>query len=189
MAVTITVDAFGQNIFGQHLNHADFPGPSARCRARIQITVLNQCNCCQQLWTEQVRAAAIMCQCRQRVDRIEIPLHRAEIGFQCPESCDHLGRDTELLPCALKNGGISLHICSTVIHPIAADGALREFKESLFENALRSITRQNGLVNLYARKRRINRCVGIAHARSVSRHAIQKSAEIAATWHGLCGYR
>ena len=102
MPITIAILAFGHDVFWQHLNLSNFPSPSARHCRRIKITVFDHLYGCQKLWTEQMRAAAIMRQSRQRVHRVEIPLHRAVIRLKRPKGGNDLRRNPEFTPRAIE---------------------------------------------------------------------------------------
>ncbi len=141
VAVTITIDAEGDDILRQHLYLADFAGPCARIGGRIEIAMLNHFDQREQLRAEELRAAAIMRQGYQRVAGIEIALNGAKIGLHGPEGGNDASGHAELVFGAGEGGGELLQLPAADIKAGLADGALREFEESLAENALRAVTR------------------------------------------------
>ena len=65
--VAIAVNAELQNILGQHLDHADLTSPGAGGRSRIEIAKAGQADGGQDLRLKELRPAAIMRQCQDRI--------------------------------------------------------------------------------------------------------------------------
>ena len=93
MPVTITIDAVFENVSGQHLHHADFTRPCAFGLDRIEVTFLEQFEGGENLWAKQLWAAAIMREGQKGVERVEVALKRAVIGFESPK-CEENPRGT-----------------------------------------------------------------------------------------------
>jgi hypothetical protein len=85
MSIAVAVDAVVDDVFGQHLDHADFTGPGANGVDRIEIAVLEQFECGEDLRAEDMRAAAVMGQRHQRVERVVVALERPVVGLERPE--------------------------------------------------------------------------------------------------------
>jgi hypothetical protein len=95
MAVAIAVDAVVDDVFGQHLDHADLAGPGALGVHRVEIAVFEQFERGEDLRAEDMRAAAVMGERDQRVERVVVALEGAVIGLERPEGQQDAAADAE----------------------------------------------------------------------------------------------
>ncbi len=103
----------------------------------------------------------------QRVQRIEIALHRAVIGLERPEGQKDAGGDAVVRLSAPEDGGVVRRVPGAVLQPPGADDGAREFDEILLEHALRP--------------------VGAQHLRILA-HAIEEAADKRRVIASACGF-
>ena len=181
MAVSIRVLAELDDVFGQHLDHADFAGPGARGVPWVQISVLNHLDRSNQLGPEEFRPAAVVCERGERVDRIEVALNSAKVGFKCPKSGDDRRWDAIFALNTVKYTGVFLHVGSAVFHAVAGDHALGKIQERHLEDALRPVARQDLPVNLRTGECLICGTCGQAFGNGFLFHAGKECLKITAT--------
>ena len=95
-SVAVSVDTIVENVLRQHLHHANLTGPGPRRALRVKVAFLEKLQRRKYLWTEELRAAAIMAQRHQRIQRVEIALKSAKIGFKGPKRQKHAAADAKL---------------------------------------------------------------------------------------------
>src|SRR5207342_811055 len=76
-------------VFGRHhLSLAELAGPGADHFIRAQVAAVDQAQCVEQMPTKHLRAAAVVGERRQRLDRLVLALTAAEIALESPEGGD-----------------------------------------------------------------------------------------------------
>ena len=110
MAVAVVVDAVLDVGRRQELGLADLAGKGADQIAQRQVAALHDLQRRDQLALEQLGAAAIMRQRRERADHRQLAhVAGAVVGFQRPDRHDQLGRHAELPLDARQQRGVALH--------------------------------------------------------------------------------
>ncbi len=130
MPVAIAIHAIAQQIGGEHLHLPDLPAQAPVVRAGSKspraVSAIPA-----RTWLEQFGAAAIMCQCHQRVAGAEIALHRAEVGLK-PQNA---GEDpAECRNCAhlIEGTAIGFVLGGAVLQTIFRDYGFGEVAKAVF---------------------------------------------------------
>lgn len=100
-----------------------------------------------ELRTEQVRAAAVVGERDERIERVEIALNRAIVGFKPPESGKNRTRNAISIFNFLEDIGIFDEIFLAFLQACLGNEALGKFGESEIENGLLAVAAQNFLVD------------------------------------------
>jgi hypothetical protein len=139
--VPVAVHPVLDDVFGQHLHHADLSGPGAGCGAGIDVAAPVELQRREDLRAEEVRTPAVVRQRHQRVHRVEVTLHRAVVRFERPEGEEDAGADPILPLNAVEDGIVALGIALPVVDAVLADEPAGEIGEGPLEDALRPSAR------------------------------------------------
>ena len=136
MAVAISVHAILDNVAGQHLDHADFTRPGTGGFRWREVSLRVKLKCRKDLGAEQFRAAAVVRQSHQRIQRIKVTLIAAEVGFKGPECQQNSTRDAVVAFDPVKGTGVFLPFRFTGVEAVRADQALRKFQKRFLKKPL-----------------------------------------------------
>ena len=181
LPVAIAIDCVVDNVRGQLLHHTDLTRPSAGHAARVQIAPAVHFQRRENLRAEQFRATAIMRQRDQRIHRVEIALHRAEIGFKRPEGQQYAGVHPELAFGRIKNRPVTLVIANPVIQTVLRNQRAREIQKRALEDALSPVGSDDRRIAADTGEKPVHQGAVIAHADSFCFQPANETAEIAAT--------
>ncbi len=187
MTVAIAVDTEFHDVFGQHLDHADFARPCALRGHRVEIAVPVKLQRGKDMRAEQFGAAAVMGQCDQRIERVVIALKGAEIGLEGPEGQQDASAYAEPPFGFVKDGVEALTIASSCIKPVLADETPREFDEGLREKSLTPVGIQRALVEPGAAEKAIDRALIEPALHRFRPKALHELAKISAALLGAGG--
>src|SRR3954451_15308396 len=95
---------------------------------------------------EHFRAAAIVGQRGERLDRLVLALSGAEITFQAPKCRDHGGGEAEILVLTREDRLVLLHLGSAGLKTIGGHHLAGEFQEGLREETLAAIDIDDALI-------------------------------------------
>lgn len=136
MTVAIAVDAVGEDVFGEHLHHADLTGPGTGRPGRVEIAFFEEFQRGEDLGSEQFGATAIMGQRDKRVHGVEIALHRAKVSLERPEGQQNPAGHPELALYPVEDRIPFLCVSLAGLNAVLADEPARKVDEGHLENAL-----------------------------------------------------
>ena len=117
MPISVTIDTIVDNILRQHLHHANLSRPSPCRFGRAKVAMLVEFERRKNLRTEKLWPAAVMAECHQRIERVEIPLIRAVIRFKRPKRQQNTATHTIFTLHTVKNAIIALGIHHAFVEP------------------------------------------------------------------------
>lgn len=138
----------------------------------------------QKLGPEQVGAAAVMGQCRQRIGRVEIALHRAIVGFKGPEGQQHLAGQSEFGLDPVKDRAMPARHRAAPVDAVLRNQPARKLDERHLEHALRPVGAQHLGILPQAGREPVERGAVDAPGPGFGFQPLQERVEVAATGRG-----
>ena len=146
LAVAVVVDGVRHVFRRHHLGLAELARPGADHFLGAQVAALDQAQRVEQMAAEHLRAAAVVGERRQRLDRLVLALAAAEIALESPERGDHRRRHAEFLFLAREQRLVLLDLGGAVREPSAGQHLVGDLQEVLGEEALPAVDIDDALI-------------------------------------------
>src|SRR5258705_8062369 len=126
-----------RHVFRRHeLGLAKLSSPGADHLLGPEVAALDDPQGIEQMGPEHVRAAAVIGERGNRLDRVVFTLACTEVALETPERGDYRRRHPELLLLAIEQGPVLLDLSHPACEPPARQHLAGHLKEGLREEAL-----------------------------------------------------
>jgi hypothetical protein len=146
VAVAVVVDGM-RHVFRRHeLRLTKLAGPGADHLLGPEVAPLDDPEGVEQMGPEHVRAAAVIGERGNRLDRVVFTLACTEVALETPERGDHRRRHPEFLLLAIEQGPVLLDLGHAACEPPARQHLAGHLQEGLREEALATVDVDDALV-------------------------------------------